>query len=141
MTSSCTHRCGRRGVASIWLLIVLALLTVLLTITTKDLLQNRRALTSRGNRMQAAWLARAGVEIAAAHLLDKDDAWKGGAVELLPAGKVRIEVKPMKGSADVFEVASEGQFPSDDPRGSKQTSRRRFRRVTEGNRVRLIAQP
>jgi hypothetical protein len=128
-------------VASIWLLFVLALLTLLFALVAKDQLLSRHALASRGNQLQASWLARTGVEIAAAHLLDKKDTWKGETFELFPGGKVRVEVKSVKGSGDVFDVVSEGNFPAADARAPRETITRRFRRVVEEGRIRLIPEP
>jgi hypothetical protein len=130
----------RRGVATFWVLVVLAVLTAVLGTITCQFLAGRSLVERRQNQLQARWLARAGVELAAARLLADPGGYKGETVEVVPGGKVRIEVRAESGSPDTFVVRSEGRFPAVE-RGVTRSEERRFRRTVEKDRVRLEVVP
>jgi type II secretory pathway component PulK len=54
---------ARRGIASIWVLVVLSVLAALTTTATWQYLAGRRVLRDRQHALQAGWLARSGIEI------------------------------------------------------------------------------
>jgi hypothetical protein len=83
----------RRAVATVWMLVVLAVLTAVLGTTTWQHLTARRLLDQRHQQLQAAWLARAGVELAAARLLINPADYTGESVAILPEAQVRITVR------------------------------------------------
>jgi hypothetical protein len=127
-------------VATLWTVVVLAVLTAVLGTITAQLLAGRRSVEGRRNQLQAQWLARAGVELAAARLLADPAGYKGETVEVIPGGTVRIEVRPEPESSGTFLVRSEARFPAGD-RGVARSEGRRFRRTVEKDRVRLEALP
>jgi len=60
----------RPGVALVMALVVMAILVVILTMVTRHIVSQRHTVHQRHRQLQAEWLARAGVELAAARLLD-----------------------------------------------------------------------
>ena len=62
----------------------------------------RRVRRARQNRVQAEWLARSAIELAAAKILADPKEYRGENVELIPNSKVIIlvEVDPEIGSTD-----------------------------------------
>ena len=61
-------RTGRRpGIALICVIVVLALVTSLMLSVTAQALASRRMLEQREHRQQTLWLARSGLDLAAAH--------------------------------------------------------------------------
>jgi type II secretory pathway pseudopilin PulG len=130
-------RSPRRGVAVIIALVALAVLTVVMAAIAWYGLASRRQIERRENRLQCLWLARAGLERAAAHLLTGPAGYKKESVEFIPLSQVRIEVHDAKGPAGVFEVTCVARFPTDDRHASERTLTRRYRRTVQGNRVRV----
>ena len=127
-------RSRRRGVAMIWAITVLSVVTMLIAMLTKQLLSDRRVIEQRRQQAQSVWLARAGVELAAERLLRDPAAYKGETIEPLPHAQVRIEVRPEKG--DVVLVTSEARFPTDEM-PTVTTLTHRFRRTVEKGQARL----
>src|SRR5947209_15036057 len=82
----------RRAIATLWMLVVLAVLTAVLGTITWQHLTARRLLDQRHKQLQAAWLARAGVELAAARLLSNPADYTGEEEALLPGAQVRITI-------------------------------------------------
>src|SRR5437879_6089497 len=89
----------RRAVAALWMLVVLAVLTTVLATTTWQHLTARRLLDQRHKQLQAAWLARAGVELAAARLLSNPAEYTEDVATLLPGAQVHVTVQREQGSA------------------------------------------
>jgi hypothetical protein len=130
----------RRGVALLAVVLALALVSVMLGAATWQLLAHRHTLQRRQNQAQAVWLARAGVERAAAHLLAEPAAYTGETVKLIPDSQLRIAVKRAPGQGEVYEVVSEARFPTDAPNPVVRSLTRHFRRIVEGKRTRLRAE-
>jgi len=128
---------SRRGVALIWALVVMTLLTVLIGTLIAQIRASRRLLDRRQNQLQVEWLARAGMELAAARLLSKPGGYKEESVELTEHAQVRIEVKGEKDSSDTYQVTSQARFPTNSPETVELALARRFRRKIEKDRVRL----
>ncbi len=128
---------SRRGVALIWALVVMTLLTVLIGTLIAQIRASRRQLDRRQNQLQVEWLARAGMELAAARLLSKPGGYKDESVELIEHSQVRIEVKGEKDSLDTYQVTSHAHFPSNSPETVELSLARRFRRKIEKDRVHL----
>lgn len=128
-----------RGVAAVWAVVVLAILSLLLTGITRQLLTTRQVLRQREQRVQADWLARAGIELAAARLLGDPSTYNGETLEPIPNGRVKIEVRPEKDQSDTFVVTVEARFPADDVKAGRRLLERRFQRKVEKDRVHLIA--
>lgn len=157
---------SRPGVAAVWMLVVLAILSAVVMTTTWQHLAARRTLDQRFKQLQADWLARAGVELAAERLLTKPGDYSGETVAPLPGSQVRITVRsepflPFVGSQIVglsgsapgallgaaglntkpassgFVVTSEARYRADEPLVVVRSLSARFQRLVEGDRVHL----
>jgi hypothetical protein len=130
--------CVRRpGIASVWALVVLAVLTVVIGVITWESVTGYRRADHRQARLQALWLARSGVELAAARLLADPAGYTGETLELIPGSQVRIEMKSDPAQKDTFLVTCEARYPTDARESVLQAQSRRLRRVVEKDRVRL----
>jgi hypothetical protein len=116
----------------------LAAATIILSVITLELLAERQSLGRRQDRLQAEWLARAGLELAADRLLEKPAAFTEDNRELLPDARVRVTVE-QEGS-DVYAVTAEAEVGSRD-RMVVRTAHARFRRTASGGAVRLDTLP
>ena len=131
----------RAGMALMALVVTLAVLSVMLSATTWQIVAHRRTLERRFNQQQAVWLARAGIERAAGLLLADPGSEAGGSLELIPNSEVHITVQREPGTEDTFRVASESRFPADVSHPVIRTETRRFQRVIENGQARLSAIP
>src|SRR3990167_3215890 len=108
------NRQPRRGMALIWALVVLAMTSFMIASITWQVLAHRRFLEHRQHRLQAQWLARSGLEIAAARLLDNPKPFVIDHRGLLPDSLVRITVAPGK-EPNTFVAAAAASYPESDP--------------------------
>jgi hypothetical protein len=137
-----SHRSHRSGVVSLWVLIVLAIVTALIATTSWQYVAARRMLRNRENRLQADWLARAGVELASARLQTDPKDYRRQTIELLPNGRIEIEVTTTGEVPDTFEVSSVASYPADGgPRQVVRTVRRTFTRIADKDGVRMQVAP
>jgi type II secretory pathway pseudopilin PulG len=127
----------RTGVALITALVVMAVLAIVLTVVTVQIVAQRNLLRQRERQLQADWLARAGVERAAARLLDSPKDFSEEKHDLAPAGKVTIDVK--KSADDVYAVSAEAEVGLPDEKPVIRTASGRFRRTDTGGVIRLQA--
>jgi hypothetical protein len=132
------HSWRRLGFGLVALIAVLAFVAILMGSITMQIFMNRKTAVRRVNQVQALWLARAGLEIAAAKVLAGADQYRGESVELIPTGKVSIEVRQEK---DIFRVRSEASFQGESPFPVVQEASRAYRRIVEGERVRVEVLP
>ncbi len=142
MRSSWAQKTGerrRQGVAVLWVLFVLALLSAVIGLTLRDFYANRSFLSQRQKRLQADWLARSGIELAGARLLEADKPFKMDVTDLVANSLVHIEVAAVPGSSDTFHVTSDARFPTNEPHSVTRTQTRRLRRVVDKALVRLEA--
>jgi type II secretory pathway pseudopilin PulG len=124
----------RKGFALIAALVAMSVLAIVLTVVTVQIVAQRNLLRQRERQLQADWLARAGVELAAARLLDSAKEFSEERTDLAPAGKVKIEVKK---SAEIFIVSAEADVGL---AGEKTVTRgvtARFRRTDSGGVIHL----
>lgn len=133
MTRACSGRV-RSGIAAIWVLVVVAALTAVVAIITSEFMAGRRELERRQHQLQAQWLARSGVERAAARLLSDPTGYGGESVALIPGARVRIEVSE---GPTLYRVTSEARYPAEGPGMVVRTETRRLKRVVEKDRVRI----
>src|SRR4051812_21361408 len=98
---------ARRGVAVLWVLFVLTLLSAVIGLTLKDFYANRSFLDQRQKRLQADWLARSGIELLAVRLLEADKPFSTDVTDLVPNSGVHIEASLTAGSKAEFELISE----------------------------------
>ena len=106
------HRRPRSGLALLWALIVLTVLGATTAAACWQFAAARRALEARQNRLQALWLARSGVEIAAARLLTDPDGYTGELVEPIPEAQVRITVQKDPDRPDTYQIRCEARYPA-----------------------------
>lgn len=131
----------RRASALMIAMVALVVVAAVAAAITWQCLAGRRLLERRQNQLQAEWLARAGVELAADRLLTDPSGYKGETVEIVPEGRVRVEVRAEPGEANVFQVTSEARYPGEGRDAVLRSAHRSFRRVTRGNAVRLEVVP
>jgi type II secretory pathway component PulK len=124
----------RKGLALVVTLVALAALTTIFSVMTLQLLAERQALGRRHQQLQADWLARAGVEQAAARLLDNPSAFTEDNRQLVPDARVHIVVA--KVGPDLYAVTAEAEVSLQD-RPVARTAHARFRRTASGGTVRL----
>ncbi len=132
-----SRRPARRGIAAAWALVVLAVLTVVIGVITWQSVTGFRRADHRQAQLQALWLARSGVELAAARLLDNLTGYTGETLALIPRSQVRIEVKTDPNQENTFLVTCEARYPTDERDSVLRSQSRRLRRVVEKDRVRL----
>ena len=126
----------RRGLAAIWALVVLAVITVLMTLITWQSLAGLRQADRRDHQLQAEWLARSGLELAAARLLAAAD-FKGETLEPVPRSRVTISVETKPDAPGLFRVTSEARYPVEGRLSVVRTATREFRRVADKERTRV----
>jgi hypothetical protein len=130
----------RRGLATMWAVMVLALMTLILAAITAQLLSTRRILEHRQNELQAIWLARSGLELAGQRLLTNPAGYENEKLELVPQSQVKIKVS--KGDKpDIFVVTSEVSYPLDRRDKIVRTLTRRFQRTVDKGQARLSVVP
>ncbi len=137
---SVTRTPGRRGTILVFVLAVLALVAFMFAAMTRQVLLDHREVVLAQGRLQAVWLARAGLELAAARL-ESDPAWGGETWIVLgselagKSGRVscRIETTADRPSNRRIKVTAEfGGAPGPDGQSPSEHSQtiRRGSRVT-----------
>jgi Tfp pilus assembly protein PilX len=101
---------NRRGIAAVWVLVVFAVFTVLSAGLLRQAVYGRRAQAAREARAQATWLARSGVELAAARLAADGDRYTGEEVKPLPGSVLTITAAPDGTTNGAFRVTVEARF-------------------------------
>lgn len=124
----------RKGVALITALVVMAVLAIVLAVVTVQVVAQHNLLRQRERQLQADWLARAGVELAAARLLDSPKEFSEERRDLAAAGKVKIEVKK---AGEIFVVSAEADAALPEEKPVIRTAGSRFRRTDQGGVIRL----
>src|SRR5438132_12931186 len=103
---------SRRAVATIWALVVLSILTLLIATISWQVFASRRWLERREHQIQAAWLARSGLELAANRLLLNPAGSAKEPVPLIAEWEVRIELQRDEDSPNIYVVTSEARYPA-----------------------------
>jgi type II secretory pathway pseudopilin PulG len=132
-----SRSCGRPGVAIIAALVVMAILTILLTVVTMQIAAQRQTLRNRHRQMQAEWLARAGVEFAVARLLESPAGFSQEQTDLLPDAKVHIVVE--RSAPGVYSITADAAVGQKDEAPVRRSANARFRRTDTKGAVRLQA--
>jgi type II secretory pathway pseudopilin PulG len=129
----------RAGLALVTALVVMAALAVILAVVGAQIVAQRQMVNQRHRQLEAQWLARAGVELAAARLLEKPDAFTEEKREQLSDSKVRIVVEKL--GQDLYAITAEAEVgPPDEPTVIR-TATALFRRTDSDGVVRLQALP
>lgn len=100
----------RRGAAIVFAIGVLGALMVFMLTTTKYLTCTRRIAENRFNRVQAHWLARAGVEMAVARILSSAETEQNETIILIPDSLVQLTVTKDSHSESTYRVSSDARF-------------------------------
>ena len=104
-----TRATDRRGIAAVWALVVVAVVSGLTAAATARMLVARRHAAAHRDRAQAEWLARAGYESAVDRLLTADG-YTGEKLTPIPGGEVTVEVRPDPAAKGVYRVSSEARY-------------------------------
>jgi hypothetical protein len=133
----------RPGSAAIWVLVVLAFVSTMSLTAVGRFGNARHALDAYTHRTQAEWLARSGVELAAARLLAGPDGYAGETVKPLPRSEVRIVVRKDLTERDVYRVECEARYPTDVTGVVVRSVSRSLKRVDgpKGARIELVQLP
>jgi hypothetical protein len=100
----------RSGIAVLWALVVLSVLSVTIATAASQFGAARRNLDWRQNKLQAHWLARSGCELAASRLL-ADSGYAGESVAPIADAQVRIAVEKDPAKPDTFRIKCEADYP------------------------------
>ncbi len=125
----------RQGVAIVMALVLMTVLTVVMSVVVMQMAAERRVLGDREQMLQADWLARSGVELAAARLLDDPAAFELERQDLLPDATVKITVE--KSGTDEYRVTAEAAIGPDPRPKRARTALGHFRRVSNDGETRL----
>jgi len=128
----------RNGITLMFVVVILMICSALMVSLTTQIVTAHRMIDRRERQQQSLWLARSGLELAAAHLL-QDPKYAGEKTDLIPLGQVHITVEADKKDADSFQITSEARFPTDLREPVVRLLSRRYRRVLDGSTVRLEA--
>lgn len=126
----------RKGAALIMAIVAMAAVTVILSVIVTQVVAQRQMVRQRHRQMQAEWLARAGVESAAARLLQSAEPFKDDGQEFAPDSKVHVAVEK---AVDVYVVTVQVEVGLADPRSVKRDATRYFRRSEKDGVARLEA--
>jgi len=133
----------RMGMALMVTLVLLALVSIMVAGMGTLFLVNRKVMDRNSWDLQAEMLARGGIEVAIAKLMQEEE-YSGEVLPLIPHSRVEIAVKPIKvESGKIFQIRCEARFPSDQAKGSYRILVRSVRRNSEGrvNRVENVDPP
>ncbi len=104
----------RRGIATIWAIVVLAVVTLMTAAITGQMIAARRSLEASLNRTQTVLLVEA-AELHAQAMLKASKDYTGETKMLLKNGRVIIAVTP-DAKPGVYRVVIEARYPVDHPR-------------------------
>jgi hypothetical protein len=124
----------RTGAALMWVLVILAVLSVTSATAVWQIGAARRGLALRHNRLQAVWLARSGCELAAARLLADPEGYTGESIETIADAKVKIAVERDASRPDAYRVRCEARYPVGDRSEVSRSTSRLVTRRTDGDR-------
>jgi len=105
---------ARPGIAVMWALVVITVLTLVSATAIWQMSAGRRALERRQNALQALWLARSGAELAAERLMANGE-YTGESIELVPDSDLRIAVEKDPAEKDSYRIRCESRCPSSGP--------------------------
>jgi type II secretory pathway pseudopilin PulG len=135
MKANFAHR--RSGVAAIWTMLVIAIVSVMMVATIARFTSARQRVEAYRNSAQSDWLARSGYEIAVAKVLADPEGYKGETISPITNGEVKITVRRDPENKEVYRVTSESSYPSGTKRAVKRILQRSFKRIVglNGDRI------
>lgn len=129
---SASWRSPRVGLATVWVLVVMSVLTILSAGLTRQFVLARRLARDDVNQAQALWLARSGLDVAAARLLAAED-YQGETLHPLPETELVITVAKDADTAGRYHVTSQARLPGTGQLTASRTLEGTFqRREAEG---------
>jgi hypothetical protein len=120
-------------------LVAMAALAIILSVTAMQCFAARQMLDLRHRQLQADWLARAGVEIGAARLLDSPGGFTEDRLDIMPDSKVHVAIE--KSRADTYLITADAELAGKEDAPVARSARGRFRRTESDGVVRLQAIP
>ena len=118
---------GRRGVALLTAIVCLAVIAIIGGVLVKVMVAQRQQTRIEERKLQAQWLAEAGLERAAAKLADSKDyageTWQIAATEFVGRGTatVRITVETVAAEPNKRWVKVQADFPADSSARARQS--------------------
>lgn len=112
MTANSGPRSSHRGLAAVWALVVVVVVSALSLAAVARFASARRQTDQYHHRVQAEWLARAGYELATARLLTDPADYRGETVTPVPNGTVKITVTADPKEKGVYRVQCEARYPT-----------------------------
>ena len=129
---------GRRGGALIIALVAMAIIVLVLSMLTAHVVTQRNLVRHRHRQVQAEWLARAGLETAAARLLSQPEAFSDDKLEIAPDSKLRVAVEK---TGDSFVITASAEVGLEGGRPVVREVIARFRRTEVEGRILLERLP
>jgi hypothetical protein len=127
----------RRGVALMAAVVTLVIISLMMSAIAWQMVASGRMLQHREYELQAASLAQAGVEWAAAKLLERPDSYRGETLQLIELSSVTIEVSDAPNLPHAYRVTCEARYPTDLVAVVSRKQTRLFQRVVDAEEVRL----
>jgi hypothetical protein len=131
-----TKLSARRGVAIMWALVILTVLTLVSATAVWQMSAGRRAIDHRQSLIQALWLARSGAELAADRLL-ADANYVGETSAIAPETELRIVVTQDGDAKESYRIRCEARVPASGPGSTAKVLSWKATRHGEPVRVRL----
>ena len=139
MTANRNSKLGRKGVAAVWALVVLAVVSAMSAAAVGQFAIARRQVDVHRNQLQAEWLARSGYELAVARILADPKEYTGETVTPIPKGDVKISVKKDSEMNGGFKVECEARYPVGEKGMVIRTAHHVVKRVAGPNGVQIKA--
>jgi type II secretory pathway component PulK len=133
----------RNGIALMAAVVVLVILSLILSAIAWQIVASGRMLQHRAYQLQARWLARAGIEMAASELLiQQPQALESPYAyeqtdELIESSHLEIEISSVPDRINVFRVTCLARYPTDTVASVTRKQTRVFQRVVDNGKVRL----
>jgi len=127
----------RQGGAIVFALVVLAVIGVLMATAAQQITHARRMVENRRNLLQARWLVRSGIELAAARLVAASADYTGEDVEPIVDARVNIQVTKEGSDANSFRIRCTARFPIGEPFTVESSTTRIAKRTADGGRIEL----
>ena len=128
----------RRGGALIIALVAMSIIVLVLSMLTAQVVMQRNLVRQRHRQVQAEWLARAGIETAAARLLSQAEPFTDDNLEIAPDSKLRVAVEK---AGDAFVITASAEVGLEGGRPILREINARFRRTEVEGRILLERSP
>jgi type II secretory pathway component PulK len=128
---------GRNGVAAIWTVVVLAVVSSLSAAAVAQFASARKQIDVHRNRIQADLLARAGYELALSRILTQAKDFPDETITPIKGGEIEVKIRREKGDSGIFRIESVARYPKDERGAFVQTLRRTVKRVEDSQGVRI----